>query len=111
MTLPIGGAHDAVELARAARASGYEELWLAEGRRLVSLAIYLTMGWMGLVVMEPLVRALTWNGFGWLLAAGLAIGRTAEEEVKAGRMTIEDATHAAHHSILRLIGVHDPAPR
>ena len=48
---------------------------------------------------------------GWLLAAGLAIGRTAEEEVKAGRMTIEDATHAAHHSILRLIGVQDPAPR
>ncbi len=47
-----------------------QELWLAEGRRLVSLAIYLIMGWMGLVVMEPLVRALTWDGFSWLLAAG-----------------------------------------
>jgi hypothetical protein len=46
----------------------------------------------------------------WLLAAGLAIGRAAEEEVKAGRMTIEDAIHAAHHSILRLIGTSQPGP-
>jgi probable F420-dependent oxidoreductase len=30
LTLPIGGAQDAAELARAARACGYEELWLAE---------------------------------------------------------------------------------
>lgn len=45
---------------------------------------------------------------GWLLTAGLAIGRAADGEVKAGRMTIEKATHAVHHSFLRLLGVADP---
>ena len=44
---------------------------------------------------------------GWLLTASLALGRAAEEEVKAGRMTIEEATHAIHHSFLRLLGVVD----
>ena len=48
---------------------------------------------------------------GWLLAAGLAIGRAAEDEVKAGRMTIAEATSAVHHSFLRLFGLHDPPPR
>jgi hemolysin III len=40
-----------------------QEIWVAKGRRFTSLAIYVIMGWMGLVVMEPLVRALTWDGF------------------------------------------------
>jgi AcrR family transcriptional regulator len=44
---------------------------------------------------------------GWLLTASLALGRAAEEEVKAGRMTIEDAARAVHHSFLRLLGVAD----
>ena len=44
---------------------------------------------------------------GWLLTASLALGRTAEEEIKAGRMTTEEATHAIHHSFLRLLGVAD----
>jgi AcrR family transcriptional regulator len=44
----------------------------------------------------------------WLLTASLALGRAAEEEVKAGRMTIEDATHAVHHSLLRLLGAAEP---
>ncbi len=47
---------------------------------------------------------------GWLLAAGLALGRAAEDEVKAGRMTVEDATSAVHHSFLRLFGLQDPPP-
>jgi hemolysin III len=47
-----------------------QELWLAKGARLTSLLIYVIMGWMGLLVMEPLAHALTWNGFTWLLAAG-----------------------------------------
>jgi len=47
----------------------------------------------------------------WLLTASLALGRAAEEEVKAGRMTIEDATHAVHHSFLRLLGVVDSTQR
>jgi AcrR family transcriptional regulator len=46
---------------------------------------------------------------GWLLAASLALGRAAEDEVKAGRMSIEEATRAVHHSFLRLLGVADPA--
>jgi hypothetical protein len=44
---------------------------------------------------------------GWLLTASLALGRAAEQEVKAGRMTIEEATGAVHHSFLRLLGVAD----
>lgn len=40
----------------------------------------------------------------WLLSACLALGRATEEEVKAGRMTIEQATHAMHHGVLRLLG-------
>jgi len=44
----------------------------------------------------------------WLLTASLALGRAAEEEVKAGRMTIEDATYAMHHSFLRLLSVAEP---
>jgi AcrR family transcriptional regulator len=43
----------------------------------------------------------------WLLTVGLALGRAAEDEVKAGRMTIEEATHAVHRSFLRLLGVAD----
>jgi hypothetical protein len=36
--------------------------------------------------------------------------RPAEDEVKAGRMTIDDATGAVHHSFLRLFGLHSPTP-
>jgi hypothetical protein len=38
----------------------------------------------------------------WLLTESLALGRAAEDEVKAGRMTIEQATHAMNQSVLRL---------
>ena len=44
---------------------------------------------------------------GWLLTAALALGRAAEDEVKAGRMTIAEASHAVHHSFLRLFGLRD----
>lgn len=40
----------------------------------------------------------------WLLAAGLALGRAAQEQVRAGRMTIEEATAAVHSGFLRLFG-------
>ncbi|HEY2265881.1 MAG TPA: TetR/AcrR family transcriptional regulator [Streptosporangiaceae bacterium] len=43
----------------------------------------------------------------WLLTAALALGRAAEDEVKAGRMTTDEASHAVHHSFLRLFGLHD----
>ena len=45
----------------------------------------------------------------WLLTAALALGRAAEDEVKAGRMTIDQASHAVHHSYLRLLRIEDPA--
>jgi AcrR family transcriptional regulator len=40
----------------------------------------------------------------WLLSACLALGRATEDEVKAGRMTIEQATRAMHQGVLRLLG-------
>jgi AcrR family transcriptional regulator len=40
----------------------------------------------------------------WLLSASLALGRVTEDEVKAGRMTIEQATRAVHQGLLRLLG-------
>jgi hemolysin III len=48
-----------------------QELWVAKGARLTSLAIYVIMGWMGLAVMVPLTVALTWTGFTWLLGGGI----------------------------------------
>ena len=48
-----------------------QEIWIAKGARLTSLAIYLLMGWIALVAVEPLISALTWNGFAWMLAAGM----------------------------------------
>lgn len=40
----------------------------------------------------------------WLLSASLALGRVTEDEVKEGRMTIEQATLAMHQGLLRLLG-------
>jgi hemolysin III len=48
-----------------------QELWIAKGMRLTSLVIYLLMGWIALVAVEPIISALTWNGFAWMLAAGM----------------------------------------
>lgn len=41
----------------------------------------------------------------WLLTAVLALGRAAEEEVRAGRMTTDDAAAAVRLSYLRLLGL------
>lgn len=40
-------------------------------RRAFALPIYLLMGWLALLPLGPLVRALHWSGFAWLLAGGL----------------------------------------
>jgi hemolysin III len=48
-----------------------QELWIAKGARMTSLAIYLIMGWIALIALFPLIEALTWNGFAWLLGGGL----------------------------------------
>lgn len=49
-----------------------QELWLAKGRRIVSLLIYMTMGWLAALAAGPLIDALTWPGFLWLVAGGLS---------------------------------------
>lgn len=48
-----------------------QEMWLARGARLVSLAIYVLMGWLALIAIVPLISALSWHGFAWLAAGGL----------------------------------------
>lgn len=48
-----------------------QELVWARGRRILSLAIYVIMGWLVLVALGPLVRALPGAGIAWLVAGGL----------------------------------------
>jgi len=61
LTLPIGGAQDAAELARAARACGYEELWLAEvgGADAYALAGALAVSVPGMRIGTAVVPAQT----------------------------------------------------
>lgn len=40
----------------------------------------------------------------WLMSAILALGRVTEDEVKAGRMTVDQATNAIQQGVLRLLG-------
>ena len=47
-----------------------QELWLARGARWLSLALYVSMGWLGLVAVAPLLRVLGPDGFAWLAAGG-----------------------------------------
>ncbi|HJW57739.1 MAG TPA: hemolysin III family protein [Burkholderiaceae bacterium] len=48
-----------------------QEIWFAKGARVLSLVIYVLMGWLAVIAAEPLISALTWNGFAWLAAGGL----------------------------------------
>jgi len=48
-----------------------QELWIARGARVTSLAIYLLMGWLALGALGPLRAALDWNGLAWVAAGGL----------------------------------------
>lgn len=48
-----------------------QEIWLAKGKRMLSLLIYVLMGWLAVVAAVPLVRALSWDGFLWLAGGGL----------------------------------------
>ena len=47
-----------------------QEVWLARGVRVLSLVIYLLMGWLALVAVVPLWHALQPAGFAGLLAGG-----------------------------------------
>jgi hemolysin III len=48
-----------------------QEFWLGKGARWLSLAIYLVMGWMGVVALSPLVASLGPAGLAWLVAGGV----------------------------------------
>lgn len=48
-----------------------QEAWLAKGARIVSLVIYVLMGWLAVIAVLPLITALTPAGFAWLVAGGL----------------------------------------
>lgn len=48
-----------------------QEIWLAKGRRVLSLVIYVVMGWLALVAVSPLWLALKPAGFAWLVAGGV----------------------------------------
>lgn len=48
-----------------------QEIWLAKGARILSLVIYILMGWLAVIAIAPLISALTWDGFIWLAAGGL----------------------------------------
>ena len=41
------------------------------GRRILQLVIYLVMGWLCVIALEPMLAALEWHGFLWLLLGGL----------------------------------------
>ena len=41
------------------------------GNRLLSLGVYILMGWLVLLALEPLLQALPWAGFVWLLLGGI----------------------------------------
>lgn len=42
-----------------------------KGRRVLPVVIYLLMGWLILIAINPLLQALTLAGFAWLLSGGL----------------------------------------
>jgi hemolysin III len=48
-----------------------QEIWLAKGKRILSLLIYVVMGWLAVIAAVPLIRALGLAGFSWLAVGGL----------------------------------------
>ncbi|MBI2312703.1 MAG: hemolysin III family protein [Betaproteobacteria bacterium] len=48
-----------------------QEILLGKKTRMLSLAIYILMGWVGLVAVAPLAEALGWGGFAWVAAGGV----------------------------------------
>jgi hemolysin III len=48
----------------------FQELCYAKGARVLSLLIYVVMGWVCVLGARPLIAALTWDGFLWLAAGG-----------------------------------------
>ena len=48
-----------------------QELLYAKGRRVLSIVIYMMMGWLAVIAIQPLLAALGWEGFAWLAAGGM----------------------------------------
>jgi hemolysin III len=48
-----------------------QEFVFGQGARVLSLVIYVLMGWVALLAVMPLIESLTWPGFLWLAAGGL----------------------------------------
>ena len=48
-----------------------QDLRQRSGPRILSVVIYITMGWVALVALAPLLQALGYAGFAWLAAGGL----------------------------------------
>ena len=48
-----------------------QEIWYARGARILSLVIYMMMGWLAVIAIRPLIAALGWEGFAWLASGGL----------------------------------------
>lgn len=48
-----------------------QENLLTAKRRILSLVIYLSMGWLALAILRPLMQTLTQAGLLWMLAGGL----------------------------------------
>lgn len=42
-----------------------------KGRRIIPIIIYISMGWISLIAIKPLLDALSFPGFMWLLTGGL----------------------------------------
>jgi hemolysin III len=47
------------------------EFFPRKGKRILPVIIYLVMGWLAIIIAEPLWNALSFEGFSWLIAGGL----------------------------------------
>ena len=48
-----------------------QELVVKSDKRALSLALYVLMGWMAIAAVKPLIDALGFGGFAWLVAGGM----------------------------------------
>ena len=48
-----------------------QELAMNSKKRMLSLYLYLGMGWVAVIGVLPLIEALTWAGFAWVIAGGV----------------------------------------
>lgn len=48
-----------------------QEIWYAHGARILSLVIYVLMGWLAIIGVHPLTTGLGWAGFAWVAAGGV----------------------------------------